>query len=525
MPDLLIHNARIWTGDPTAPHANAALVRDGRFVFAGDERDVATPAGAARLDARSRMVVPGLTDGHAHLLGAGFPLHGIDLKGVPSPDDAARTVGERAAAAPAGTWIRGTGWDQNLWPGARFPHRSVLDAVAPEHPVILTQTSGHCVWVNSVALRLAGIDDATEAPFGGAIDRDAAGAPTGILRDAASRLVEDIIPHPTPGERIAALRAAIAHAHALGITGTHAMNVGRGEYQAMLALADTGRLAYRIRAFMTAERLDEWIARGMRTGDGDDMMRIGGVKFFTDGALGSLTAWMLEPYEGRDDIGLPMQPADEFETSIRRCIEHGLAPAIHAIGDRANRVALDILERARDMAPALPRRIEHAQLLTPADIPRFAALGVTASMQPIHATQDIAKVDREWGSRGAYAYAFASLARSGANVAFGSDAPVEDMNPLAGIHAAVTRRRANGEPAEGWRPAERVSVDAALAAYTSGCARAVREDDRFGRIAPGYHADFAVLSHDLGAIEPMQIASARAEITYVAGARVFARDA
>lgn len=523
MADLLIHNARIWTGDPAAPRADAALVRDGRFAFVGAARDIAAPASAARLDAAGRMVVPGFTDGHAHLLGAGFPLHGLDLKGAASAEDVARRVAERAAAMPAGTWIRGAGWDQNLWPGARFPGREILDAAAPAHPVILTQTSGHCVWVNSAALRLAGIDAATESPFGGAIDRDAEGAATGILRDAASRLVEDIIPHPTREERIAALRAAIAHAHALGITGTHAMNVGRGEYQAMLALADTGRLRYRIRAFMTAERLDEWIERGMRTGDGDDMMRIGGVKFFTDGALGSLTAWMLEPYEGRDDTGLPMQPPEELESNVRRCLEHGLAPAIHAIGDRANRTALDILERARDLAPAIPRRIEHAQLLSPGDVPRFMALGITASMQPIHATQDMAKVDREWGSRGRLAYAIASLARSGANIAFGSDAPVEDMNPLAGVHAAVTRQRADGAPAGGWHPDERVALGVALAAYTSGCARALGEHDRFGRIAPGYHADFTVLSHDLAAIEPVRIASARVEATYVAGDRAYAR--
>ncbi len=523
MPDLLIHNARIWTGDAGAPRANSALVRDGRFAFVGDERAITPPAGAERVDARGRMLIPGLTDGHAHLLGAGFPLHGVDLKGAQSLDAVAQAVRERAAATAPGTWIRGTGWDQNLWPGAGFPHRATLDAVAPGHPVILTQTSGHCVWVNSAALRLAGIDDSTPAPFGGAIDRDAAGAATGILRDAASRLVEGIIPHPTRDERIAALSAAIARAHALGITGTHAMNVGRGEYQAMLALADSGRLAYRIRAFMTAERLDEWIERGMRTGDGGDMMRIGGVKFFTDGALGSLTAWMIEPYEGRDDIGLPMQPPEELESSVRRCIEHGLAPAIHAIGDRANRAALDILDRARGLAPEIPRRIEHAQLLTADDIPRFAALGVTASMQPIHATQDMAKVDREWGDRAAFAYAIASLARTGANIAFGSDAPVEDMNPLAGIHAAVTRRRADGEPPGGWRPAERVSATAALTAYTAGCARAVREDDRFGRIAPGYHADFTLLSDDLERIDAMEIAGMRAEMTYVGGQRVFAR--
>jgi predicted amidohydrolase YtcJ len=525
MTTLVLRHARIWTGDPASPWADCAIARDGRFAFVGGERDVAVPADAEAIDAGGRLVVPGLVDGHAHLLNTGYALSSVDLKTAHSVDEAVRRVAERIATAPAGAWVRGAGWDQHAWPDARFPHRRALDAVAGETPVVLTHTSGHCTWVNSAALRAAGITRETQAPVGGAIDLDDGGEPTGILRDTASRLIAVAAPKPTPDERLAGFRAAIAHAHALGVTGAHVMDVGRGEYQAMLALRDSGKLDLRIRAYLTAERVDEWIDRAVRTGDGDDVMRIGGVKFFSDGALGSMTAWMEEPYADSDDTGFPLQPISELEAQVRRCLEAGLAPAIHAIGDRANHEVLDLLERLREVAPALPRRIEHAQLLRQGDIARFATLGVTASVQPIHATQDMHKVDRVWGGRGAGAYPFASLLASRARLAFGSDTPVETMDPIAGVHAAVTRRTAAGEPANGWYPEQRVPLQIALHAYTSGCAAAIGEDARWGRIAAGQYADCVVLSRDLFSLDDeMEMLDARADVTVVAGNVVHRRD-
>lgn len=526
MSDLFLRNARIWTGETASPWADCAVVRDGRFVFVGAERDANVASGMAMLDADGRLVVPGFIDGHAHLLQTGFAMRGVVLKDVPSPEEAARRVAERVAKTPPGGWVTGAGWDQHQWPGARFPHRRVLDAASPEHPVMLTHTSGHCSWVNSAALRAAGITASTRAPTGGAIELDDDGEPSGVLLDTAMQLVSAVMPPPTPDERLAAFQEAIAHAHALGVTGAHAMDVGRGEYQAMLTLRESGRLRLRIRTYLTAGRLDEWFARNIQTGDGDDMMRIGGVKFFADGALGSMTAWMLEPFAGTDDTGLALQPAEVLERNVRRCYEHGLATAIHAIGDRANREVLDILERAQSLAPELPRRIEHAQLVTAEDIPRFGALGVTASAQPIHATQDMAKVDRAWGGRGRQAYAFAALAAAGANLAFGSDTPVETMDPIAGLHAAITRRNAAGDPANGWYPDERVTLDAALRAYTSGCARAAGEAATLGTIVTGKHADFVVLSHDLFALaDPMRLLEARADVTVVGGTVAWRREA
>lgn len=524
MPDLLLRNARIWTGDPARPSADAALIREGRFAFVGRERDLSAPAGTEALDGGARLVVPGFIDGHAHLLATGFAMQGVDLKDVPSQEEAVRRVAARAAMAAPGDWIRGAGWDQHLWAGAAFPGRGALDTATPEHPVALDHTSGHAIWANSAALRLAGITRETEAPFGGAIDRDAGGEPTGILRDEAMKLIAAAIPHPSPSQRIDGLAAAIAHAHSLGVTGAHAMNAGRGEYQAMLALRDSGRLGLRIRAYLSWEKLDEWIERSVRTGDGDEMMRVAGVKFFADGALGSMTAWMLEP-DASGGTGLALLPPDELESRVRRSLEHGLAVAVHAIGDRANRTVLDMFQRLRGRAPKLPRRIEHAQLLTEHDLPRFAALGVTASVQPIHATQDMAKADRVWGARSRLAYAYESLRATGTALAFGSDTPVETMDPLAGVHAAITRQDARGEPAGGWYPEQRVSVQTALRAYTSGCARAAGDEATVGRIAAGCHADFSVLSRDILALDdPMDIATTRADITAVGGEIVYRRE-
>lgn len=518
---LLITNARIWTSRST-PEANAVLIEGGRFSFVGDKTPINPPAGATRLDLGGRRMIPGITDAHAHLLATGFAMTSVDLKGVPSVEEAALRVAERAQRAPAGSWITGAGWDQHEWPNQRFPSRADLDAAAPDHPVFLTHTSGHCTWVNTTALRAAGITAAASSPPGGAIDIDDHGEPTGILRDNASRLVSDAMPPPSQSDRIAAMKAAIGHAHSLGITGAHAMNVGRGEFQALHALNDSRELTLRTRMFLAHEKLDEWIERNLATGDGDDILRVGGVKYFSDGALGSLTAWMDEPYAASGGTGFPLQSIEDLERDVRRAFKQGLAPAIHAIGDRANSEVLDLLERCAALSPTLPRRIEHAQLLRAADISRFAANDITVSAQPIHATQDWRKVDREWGERGAFAYAFASLERTGANLAFGSDTPVETMDPLAGVHAAVTRQTAAGEPDGGWYPTECLVIEDALHHYTAGPAIATRESTTYGAIAPGLAADFVVLSHDI--LDPSaesSILHARVVATYVNGAPVF----
>jgi len=284
MADLVIRNARIWTGDPRAPQATSAVIRDGRFAFVGEAREANVAGDARTLDLGGRFVMPGFTDSHLHLLATGLGMGAVQLKDVTSVEEAVSRVAERAAATEPGSWVTGAGWDQNLWPGAQFPNRLQLDAVAPEHPVVLTQASGHCSWVNSAALRAAGISSDTPAPEGGAIDIDDDGEPTGILRDNASRLITAVMPRPSQTDRINALEEAVRHAHVLGLTCVHPMDVGRGEFQGLHALNDSGRLRLRVRPYLSHQKLDEWIERGIMTGDGDDMLRIGGVKFFTDGA-------------------------------------------------------------------------------------------------------------------------------------------------------------------------------------------------------------------------------------------------
>jgi predicted amidohydrolase YtcJ len=451
-------------------------------------------------------------------------MESVDLKGVGSVQEAVRRVALHVATTPSGAWITGAGWDQNAWPGARFPTRHDLDEVSPEVPVVLNHTSAHCVWVNSAALRAAGVTQETLCPAGGVIDLDQHGEPVGILRDNASKLVMQVMPRPTQADRISSVERAIQHAHSLGLTGVHAMNVGRGEFQALHALNDSARLKLRVRLFLAHERLDEWIERNLASGDGDDMLRCGGVKFFSDGALGSLTAWMFEPYATSSDCGFPLQPVEELEADVRRCLEHGFAPAIHAIGDRANHEVLDLLERLRDVTPGLPRRVEHAQLLAKDDVPRFQQLRVAVSAQPVHATADWRKADREWGARGRGAYVFASLLRSGANLAFGSDTPVETMDPLAGVHAAVSRQAPEGEPSGGWYPDERLRLDEALRAYTTGPAVALGEGGTSGRIAAGCLADFVVLNEDpFSMSDPVELLRLRVQQTFVGGVSTYRR--
>jgi predicted amidohydrolase YtcJ len=506
--DLILRNARIWTGDGS--YADTALIQEGRFAFVGRANELNAPGDTSVLDMRGQFVMPGFTDAHAHLLGTGMAMRSVDLKGVTSAEEAARRVAERAASQTAGTWITGAGWDQNVWPHPAFPTTALLDSAAPEHPVLLDHTSGHCVWVNTRALHLGGIKRDTAAPDGGAIDLGPDGEPTGILRDHAARLVTSVMPRPSQNDRIDALHESIAHANRLGVTSVHAMNVGRGEFQALHALNDSGHLELRVHMFLAHERLDEWIERNAVTGDGDNMLRVGGVKFFADGALGSLTAWMFEPYATADTCGFPLQPIEDLERDVRRSLGHGLAPAIHAIGDRANHEVLNILERAANLGPGLPRCIEHAQVLRESDVPRFRGLGVTASMQPIHATADWRKVDREWGDRGRLAYAFSALGAAGANIAFGSDSPVETMDPFAGVQAAVTRQTSDHLPPGGWQPQERITVAHALRHYTVGSV-----------LAPGFPADFVALASDPFTLDSIDLGSLEVTMTGVGGKVVF----
>lgn len=530
--DLLLFNGRVYTMDVHQPRAEAVAVRGNRILAIGADADLKSllrPGGKA-VNLVGRAVIPGLTDAHVHFGWHSLAVHQgrVDLDNVPSKSEALSRVAEQTGTMPAGRWIQGGGWNKNVWPDLSFPTAADLDAVAPYHPVALEDKSHHATWVNSRALELAGIAAERRDPPGGEILRDEAGQPTGILLEKAAELVYAVIPEPEVKDFVDALRQSQAEGHRLGLTGFH--DPGHPKILAALqVLRAGGELDLRALVHIPNEGLEAATDLGLHSGFGDERLRIGGVKIFADGALGPQSAHLLAPYEGSDDnLGIPTHSAEQLTDLVRRAHRAGLSIAAHAIGDAANRAVLDAIADSRSSEeppysrPALPDRIEHVQLLQADDVPRLAALGVAASMQPIHATSDMEMAERYWGRRSDLAYAWRSVLDSGAWLAFGSDCPVETLDPLAGIHAAVTRRRADGSPGpEGWIPSQRLSVAEALHGYTLGAAHASGEGHLKGSLAAGKLADIVVLSHDLFSIDPMEIPQARVELTIFDGRIVY----
>ncbi|MEA3344881.1 MAG: amidohydrolase [Chloroflexota bacterium] len=513
--------------DPDRPRAEAVAITGNRILAVGKDEELLeflAPDGKA-LDLRGRTVLSGFTDSHIHLLGYGLRLGQIDLSDSASKEEALNYVAERAKGTAPGRWLQGGGWDRNEWPDSSFPTRAELDRVAPRNPVTLPSKDGHALWVNSHALELAEITVDTPDPEGGEIVRDpATGEPTGILKERAIELMRQAIPKPDPGEIEQALAQAISHLHRVGLTGIHDCE-GAEVFTAFQRLASRGELKLRVLMHIPLENLDSAIQLGLHTGLGDELLRIGSVKMFADGSLGSRTAAMLAPYEDEPgNRGIMVMSDEELMAAVGRACQAGIAPAVHAIGDRATHAVLDAYEVHHSLwaEQGLRPRVEHAQLLTPEDIPRFGRLDVIASMQPIHCTADMKMVDRHWGARGAGAYAFRGLLDAGAHLAFGSDCPVEDFNPLAGIHAAVTRRRADGSPGpQGWHPSERITVADSVRAYTLGAAYASGEEQLKGSISPGKLADLVVLSQDIFAVEPMDILQTEVVATIFDGKVVY----
>ena len=509
--DLVLFNGDIHTMDAAAPRAQAIAISGNRVLATGgnDEMRGLLASEGRVVDLRGRTVVPGFTDSHLHFMSYGLSLMQIDLAEVPTLEEALDRVVARAERTPAGQWLTGRGWDHTLWAGGDFPTRQDLDRIAPEHPVWLRRKCGHAGWANTRALALAGITAQTPNPPGGAIDHEAGtGEPTGILKETAMDLVADLFEDPSIDEASSAIRAAIANAHRLGLTGVHTME-GAAAFRAFQQLEADGELDMRILMQIPEENLDAAIQAGLRSGFGNERLRIGGVKAFADGALGARTAFMLGAYEGEpDNYGIAVSEAEHLNALVGKAARAGIASYVHAIGDRSNREVLDAVELSRQAGEGLHlrHRIEHTQILHPEDIPRLAKLGVIASMQPIHATQDMLVADELWGDRCAGGYAWRSLLDAGTVLAFGSDSPVEDLSVMKGIHAAVTRRRADGSPGvEGWYPEQRLTVAETVYAYTAGAAYASGEEAIKGTLSPGKLADLAVLSQDIFAIDPMAI--------------------
>ncbi len=512
----LLHNARIYTLDDNRPLASALLVGAGRVLAVGEEDltqqvDEAVP----REDLHGRTILPGLTDAHIHLRHFAFGLQKVDCEGL-DLEACLDRVRERAARTRRGAWILGHGWDQNLWGG--WGHRRQLDAAAPDHPVYLTAKSLHAGWANSAALQLAGLSRETPDPADGRLLRQADGQPTGILLEGAMRLLEAALPQPDVAQTAAAIAEAQRVLWAYGLTGVHDFD-GRLSFQALQQLRREGRLRLRVVKNLPRDLLPEALELGLQTDCGGEWLRIGAVKVFMDGALGPRTAAMLAPYEDQpENRGELLLDGEGLYEIARRAAEGGLTMAVHAIGDRANHEALLAFSRLRKEGDRGRHRIEHVQLLHPADRLRLGELGLTASMQPTHVLSDMETADRAWGARAALSYAWRTQLQAGAVLAFGSDAPVETPDPFLGLYAAVSRRREDGYPAaEGWHPAEKLSLLEALHGFTRGAAWAAGQEGFLGRLAPGYAADLIVLPSDPFTLSPQALRRLRPLRTMVGG--------
>ena len=518
----ILYNARIHTFDQVRQEASVLVIdRDRVAALGGSELFDIFGARASREDMGGRTILPGLTDAHMHLMHYALSLQRLDVE-TPSKVEALQRVSERAAKTPPGEWILGHGWQQNDW-GGEFPSAADLDQAAPRNPVYLTGKSLHVSWANTAALARAGIGSGTPNPVNGKILRAGDGQPTGILLETAMQIVEDALPKPDENRVAAAIETALPSLWQLGLTGAHDFDY-RTAFMALQILDKDQRLKLRVTKSVPLDLLPHAAALGLRTGFGSEYLRVGSVKVFMDGALGPRTAAMFKPYEGEpENRGILNMDAEQFLEYGRLAADVGLSMTGHAIGDRALHEILEgyqqlrAYERQRGL-PALRHRIEHVQILHPDDAGRLGELGIIASMQPIHATSDMVAAEKYWGGRVHLAYSWRTQLDAGAPLAFGSDAPVEAPNPFWGLHAAVTRRKADGSPdLQGWHPEQRLSMREALAGYTTGAAYAAGREDQLGRLSPGHYADLIVLEKDPFTCPPDDLLEMRSAATMLGG--------
>jgi len=527
----LLFNANIRTQNPSQPSASA-LVIDREWILAvGAEEDLAAQfPKAEKQDIGGHFILPGLTDAHLHLQYYSLGLQKIDCE-TDTKEECLRRVEERVKKAKPGEWVLGHGWNQNVW--GTWPTAAELDAIAPHHPVYLTAKSLHASWVNTRAMQLADITSQTPDPHNGQIQRDVKGNATGILLETAMELVGEAVPASTVDDIGRAMEKAQPILWKMGLTGIHDFD-RRESFMALQGLQVQGKLKLRVLKNLPVELLDQAFELGLRAGFGNDMLRIGNIKVFMDGALGPHTAAMFQPYIGEgENRGILNMDGEELFEYGRKAAQVGLGLTVHAIGDRANHEVLDAYEQLRNYETEnhlahLRHRIEHVQVIHPDDAPRLANLNVIASMQPIHATSDMLMADQFWGERSRLAYAMKTQLDFGARLALGSDAPVESPNPFWGLHAAVTRRRFDGSPSvEGWYPEQRLTMAQAWEGYSLGPAYAAGLENRLGRLAPDHLADLIVLdaSQDPFTCDPNDLLTLQSSATMVNGEWVYASAA
>jgi predicted amidohydrolase YtcJ len=522
-------NGRVWTGDPGRPTAEALALAATRIAAVGSTAEILNLAGSANtVDLEGAFVVPGFIDSHVHFLGGGLRLASVQLRDAATRDEFVARIEAFAGTVREGTWITGGDWDHTRW-GGSLPRRDWIDGVTPKHPVWVNRLDGHMALANTAALSAAGVSDDIKDMSGGDIERDAGGRPTGLLKDNAMSLVESKVPVPSAGMEDDALDAAMRYVAAQGVTSVHNMGTW-GELDVFARAAAQHTLRTRIYAAVplsTWARLRDAVASRQFGGDGrgDEWLRIGALKGFMDGSLGSHTAAFHQPFtDAPTDRGLFVNTPEDMYAWTSGADTAGLHVLIHAIGDRANATVLDMFERVARERGARDRRfrIEHAQHLAPADIPRFRSLGIIASMQPYHAIDDGRWAEKAIGpERSRTTYAFRSLIDAGARLAFGSDWYVAPPTPLEGIYAAVTRRTLDDRHPNGWVAEQKITVDEALRAYTAVGAYASFEEREKGTIAPGMLADITVIDRDLRTIPPAEIRNAKIVRTIVGGQTVY----
>ena len=527
---LIINNVRGYSFDNERQlfEFSALAVREGRVLATGNT-DLADQYPSATLrDGNGKTMLPGLIDAHGHISSLGYALLSIDVRGLQSAEQVAKNVAAYGAKNPDLSWIQGRGWNQVLWPGKQFPNMADLDAEITDRPVWLERIDGHAGWANKKAMELAGITRDTVSPPGGEIIYDQQGEPSGILIDNAMRLMVDIIPAPNTAEIKLALDAVSQHLLSLGITSAHDAGVLSSEHKVYRQLADNGEMRVRIYGMYSSTEDDlQQVLNAGHSSDSRDMYSVRSIKIYTDGALGSRGAAMLEPYSDRPDHrGLLLTSREELQRLFKLAINADFQIAIHAIGDQGNRIGLDVLEQAYEGFGGrhLRHRMEHSQVVALSDIPRFKSLDVIPSMQPTHATSDMNMAeDRIGAERLKGAYAWQSFLKQGSRVVSGSDFPIELANAFHGIHAAVTRQDKNNQPEAGWIPEEAMSLEDTMRSFSIDAAWAAHQEDSLGSLTPGKWADFILLDQDIYQIPARDIWKTQVLETWLAGELVYAK--